>query len=167
MSAKISAGLVMYRLRDQRLEFFIAHPGGPFFRHRDADSWSIPKGEVGPSETLLEAAIREFKEEVSLEPREPFIELGSIRQKSGKRVYAWAFEGDWDSSQPIRSNLFQLEFPPGSGQFRSFPEVDRAGFYGLNEARRLLKAAQFPLLERLEAILRENRAQPPAAPSQP
>ncbi len=155
MPSKISAGLLMFRVRNRQLEVFIAHPGGPFFRYRDYDAWSIPKGEVNADEGLLEAAVREFKEEVGLEPRGPYVELGSVRQKSGKQVYAWAFLGDCDETQPIKSNNFELEWPPGTGRKRSFPEVDRAGFFSLDPARRRLKVAQHAFLDRLASGLRE------------
>lgn len=149
MRHKTSSGLLMYRHGKRELEVFIAHPGGPFFAHSDVDCWSIPKGEVEPGESLLETAMREFKEEVGLDPKPPYLELGSVRQRSGKVVYAWGFEGDWDESQPIQSFPFDLEWPTGSGKIAQFPEVDRAGFFTLDRARRRLKMAQHPLLERL------------------
>src|SRR5262252_9507033 len=99
---RVSAGLLMFRRRDSELEVFIAHPGGPWFPHRDHDVWTIPKGELEPGEELLAAAIREFQEEVGLGAAGPFFELGSIRQKGGKTVYAWAFEGDWDEGRPLK-----------------------------------------------------------------
>ncbi len=143
----------MYRLGDEGLEVFLAHPGGPFFRHKDAGHWSIPKGEIEPGEELLAAAIREFKEEVGLEPRGPFLELGFIKQKGGKIVHAWAFCGDWDPARTHACNRFTLEWPPLSGQFQSFPEIDRVGFFSLSEAREKLKAAQCDFLDRLESLL--------------
>ncbi|MCL5096298.1 MAG: NUDIX domain-containing protein, partial [Candidatus Omnitrophica bacterium] len=118
MAERVSAGLLMYRIVANQLQVFIAHPGGPFFQHRDLDCWSIPKGEIEPGERPLDTAIREFKEEVGIEPTGDFFELGSIRQKGGKQVLAWAFDGDWDDSQPIKSNTFEMEWPPGSGQHR-------------------------------------------------
>jgi len=163
MRKKVSAGLLMYRIRDGRLEVFIGHPGGPFSRFRDDDTWSIPKGEVGKDEGLLEAAIREFKEEVGIEPQGPYQELGLIRQKSGKLVHAWAFCGDWSESNILRSNTFSLEWPPGSGQRQSYPEVDRVAFLSLAEARKKLKAAQHPLLDRLEALLADELKTPQTA----
>jgi predicted NUDIX family NTP pyrophosphohydrolase len=149
MRHKTSSGLLMYRHGGRELEVFIAHPGGPFFAHSDVDCWSIPKGEVEPGESLLETAMREFKEEVGLDPKPPYFELGSVIQRSGKVVYAWAFEGDWDETQPIQSSLFELEWPTGSGKTARFPEIDRAGFFSLDRARRRLKLAQHPFLERL------------------
>lgn len=141
----------MYRRRNGRLEFFLAHPGGPFSRLKDEGHWTIPKGEPDTDEALLEVAKREFKEETGIEPRGPYIELGSIRQKGGKLVFAWAFEGDCDG--PVHSNTFKMEWPPKSGKQCDFPEVDRAEFFPLEEAQKKIKETQFPLLERLTAAL--------------
>lgn len=146
----------MYRWRNGLLEVFIAHPGGPWFPHRDFDVWTIPKGEIEPQEEPLAAAIREFQEEVGLEPRAPFIELGFIKQRGGKTVHAWGFEGDWDDTQPIRSNLMQVEWPPGSGTMTVWPEIDRAGFFTLQAAREKMKLAQQTLLDRLVVALRHS-----------
>jgi predicted NUDIX family NTP pyrophosphohydrolase len=153
MSQKSSAGLVMYRIRDGLLEVFLAHPGGPLYQSKDDGYWTIPKGEPPEGEPLLAAAIREFEEETGVQSHRPFIDLGSIRQKGGKTVYAWAFEGDYDGSPPIRSNMFEMQWPPGSGRLQSFPEVDRAQFFTLAEAKRKLKETQWPLIERLAARL--------------
>jgi predicted NUDIX family NTP pyrophosphohydrolase len=146
----------MYRQRDGLLEVFIAHPGGPWFPHRDYDVWTIPKGELEPGEDLLAAAIREFQEEVGVEPRGPFMELGSIRQRGGKTVHAWAFEGDYDEEAPLRSNLVEIEWPPGSGRWERWPELDKVGFFTLNSARERLKLTQHPLLDRLIERLGRN-----------
>ena len=143
----------MYRFNDGILQVFLAHPGGPLFRNKDDGHWTIPKGEVSGGESLLNAAIREFEEETAIKPSGNYLELGSIRQKGGKIVHAWAYEGDYDESQPIRSNTFEMEWPPHSGQKRSFPEMDLARFFPLPEARKKLKDAQWPLVERLSAIL--------------
>ncbi len=151
MPERISAGLLMYRVRDGVLEVFLAHPGGPFFTRKDDGYWTIPKGEVEAGEDLLKTAIREFEEEIGIHASGPFVELGSIRQKGGKIVHAWAFAGDWDASHPIQSNTFELEWPPNSGRQQRFPEVDRAGFFTLADARKKLKAAQHELLDRLAA----------------
>jgi len=148
---RISAGLVMYRRRNGRLEFFLAHPGGPFSRQKDEGHWTIPKGEPDAGEELLDVAKREFKEETGLEPRGPYIELGSIQQKGGKWVHAWAFEGDCEG--PILSNTYQMEWPPKSGKMCEFPEIDRAEFFTLEEARKRIKETQFSLLERLVTAL--------------
>jgi predicted NUDIX family NTP pyrophosphohydrolase len=153
MPPKISAGLLMYRFNDGILQVFLAHPGGPLFRNKDDGHWTIPKGEASGGESFLNAAIREFEEETAIKPSGNYLELGSIRQKGGKIVHAWAYEGDYDESQPIRSNTFEMEWPPHSGQKQSFPEMDRAQFFPLPEAKRKLKGTQWPLIERLCAIL--------------
>ncbi|KAB2674373.1 MAG: NUDIX domain-containing protein [Verrucomicrobia bacterium] len=147
--ARVSAGLLMYRGRDAELEVFIAHPGGPWFPHRDTDVWTIPKGELEPGEDLLAAAIREFEEEVGIKPKGPYLELGSIRQKGGKTVHAWAFEGDHPDDEPVKSNRVDIEWPPGSGKWGSWPEIDRAGFFPVAASRTKLKQSQHPLLDRL------------------
>ena len=165
MPSRVSAGLLMYRYRDESLQVFLAHPGGPFFRRKDAGHWTIPKGEQNPGEPLLETAIREFGEEVGLKPGGHFIELGCIRQKGGKTVYAWAFEGDVDETKPIRSNHVEIEWPPGSGRKRRWPEIVQARFYGLTEARDRLKIAQHPLLDRLQESLRLNALKEPTGKS--
>jgi predicted NUDIX family NTP pyrophosphohydrolase len=154
--ARISAGLLLYRLRAGRLEVFLAHPGGPLFQRKDDGYWSIPKGEVEAGEDRLAAAKREFAEEVGLEPHGEYLELGVIRQKGGKRVHAWAFAGDWEESRLLESNRFEMEWPPKSGQRCAFPEIDRVGFFGLEEARRKLKESQHPLLDRLKALLQPS-----------
>ena len=151
--SRVSAGLLMYRLQQGTLEVFIARPGGPWFPNRDSDFWTIPKGEVEVGESLLEAAIREFQEEVGIAPSGPYLPLGSIRQKGGKTVHAWAFAGEWDGL-PIRSNLIHVEWPPGSGTFSTWPEIETAAFFDLQHARERMKVAQQPLLERLTEALR-------------
>jgi len=146
----------MYRQREGRLEIFLAHPGGPFFARKDDGHWTIPKGEVEPGEDYLATAIREFKEEVGIEidRASSFLDLGSIRQKGGKVVRAWAVERDADVARECRSNTFTMEWPRGSGKFQEFPEVDRAEFFPIVEARKKIKDTQVPLLDRLEAELR-------------
>ena len=153
--SKTSAGLLMYRMRDGQPQVFLAHPGGPFFQNKDDGHWSIPKGKIEPGEDLFAAAIREFKEETGIGPRGDFIELGSVRQTGGKIVHAWAIAGDWDESQPLRSNTFDLKWPPGSGNIQSFPEIDRVEFFSILEARKKLKEAQHPFLDRLQAALKD------------
>lgn len=153
MPKRMSAGLLMYRVKNGLLEVFLAHPGGPLFRKKDQGYWTIPKGEPPENEPLLKTAMREFEEETGIKPGGSFIELGSIRQKGGKVVHAWAFESDHDSHQFIRSNTFEMEWPPKSGCIQSFPEVDRAQFFSLSEAKEKLKDAQWPLVERLVSIL--------------
>ncbi|MBX3733683.1 MAG: NUDIX domain-containing protein [Verrucomicrobiae bacterium] len=142
----------MYRCRGGRLEVFLARPGGPWFPHRNHDIWTIPKGEVERGENLLEAAIREFREEVGLEPHGPYHELGSVRQRGGKTVHAWAFEGDWDEREPIRSAQVEVEWPAGSGQWSVWPEIERAAFFPMPQAREHMKVAQQPFLDRLAAL---------------
>jgi len=155
MRSRVSAGLVLYRLR-AGLEIFIAHPGGPLFIRKDDGHWTIPKGEVELGEDLLTTAIREFEEEVGLaiDPTSKFIPLGTIQQKGGKVVHAWAVEGDIDEAHPFRSNTFSVEWPPGSGTMRDFPEVDRAQFFPVAVAKLKLKPTQVPLLERLDQLIR-------------
>jgi predicted NUDIX family NTP pyrophosphohydrolase len=148
-----SAGLVMYRWSDGGLEVFLVHPGGPFWAKKDEGSWSIPKGLVGEDEDKLEAAKREFVEETSILPSEPWIDLGEIRQKSGKNVYGWAFEGNCDSTQ-VKSNTFTLEWPPKSGQMKQFPEIDKGEFFSLPIALRKINQNQAEFLKRLEKHLK-------------
>jgi predicted NUDIX family NTP pyrophosphohydrolase len=153
MRAKMSAGLLMYRIQNGELEVFLAHPGGPFFARKDNGYWTIPKGELNHGEDLIAAAVREFTEEVGLRPCGEFLPLGSIQQKGGKIVHAWAFEGDWGENQIHRCNLFALEWPPKSGKRCEFPEVDRVCFFPIPEAKRKLKETQHPFLDRLAALL--------------
>jgi predicted NUDIX family NTP pyrophosphohydrolase len=149
---RVSAGLLMYRIHDGTLQMLLAHPGGPFFKNKDDGAWSIPKGEIEPSEDLLEAAKREFEEETGVTPHGPFIALTPIKQKGGKIVHAWAFKGDCDTNATV-SNTFTMEWPPKSGQQMEFPEIDRADFFDVAAARRKIKAAQEALIEELEGIV--------------
>ncbi len=142
----------MYRIRDGRLELFLVHPGGPYWAKKDEGAWTIPKGRVEAGEAPLDAARREFAEETGLEPGGPLLELTSVRQKSGKLVHAWAFEGDCDPAC-IKSNTFTMEWPPQSGHQRSFPEVDRAGFFSPEEARSKMNPAQTTWINELQAKL--------------
>ncbi len=151
-STAISAGLLMYRVRNGRLEVFLAHPGGPFFKNKDRGYWSIPKGEIDSEEGALDAAIREFTEETGIIPAGDFIPLGSVVQKSGKIVHAWAFAGDWDERTPIVSNTFEMEWPPHSGKTQQFPEIDRAGFFPVAEAMDIINEAQREFLRRLVTL---------------
>ena len=148
-----SAGLLLYRRAPAGLELFLAHPGGPFWQRRDAGAWTIPKGAVEAGETLLAAACREFEEETGIAPVGPFLSLGSIRQKAGKLIHAWAWEGDADPSS-IRSIAMETEWPRGSGRRISFPEVDRCGWFEPVAARIRLNPAQAELVDRLESALR-------------
>ncbi|MBI4584603.1 MAG: NUDIX domain-containing protein [Planctomycetes bacterium] len=157
MTRKISAGILIYRFRDRKLETLLAHPGGPFYARKDEGSWSIPKGEVEEGEPLLEAAVREFEEEIGMKPEGEFLPLGSVRQKSGKEVHAWAVSGDWTGPLPA-SNTFSMVWPPGSGKVVEFPEIDRAEFFGLGEARRKINPAQAEFLDRLAERIKATPA---------
>ena len=152
-SGRTSAGILLWRRRDGRLEVLLAHPGGPFWAKKDHGHWTIPKGEVEPGEELAAVAGREFAEETGHPlPGGPQIDLGQIRQKSGKVVLGWGVEGDLDPETAV-SNTYDVEWPPRSGRMRSFPEIDRVEWFGLPEARERLKAAQVPFLDRLEAAV--------------
>jgi len=146
--AKESAGLMMFRKRAGALEFLLVHPGGPFWKNKNAGAWTIPKGEIAEGENALAAAKREFEEELGLKAEGSFIELKPIKQKGGKVVRAWAFEGDCDPGQ-LKSNTFTMEWPPRSGKMTEFPEVDRAEFFNLEKAKEKINEAQIPLLEEL------------------
>ena len=150
--SRVSAGLLMYRRDEGGLQVLLVHPGGPFFRNKDEGAWSIPKGEVGPGEDPLAAAVREFAEETGVEPTGPFLALTPVKQKGGKVVHAWAFEGDCDPAALV-CNTFTIEWPPRSGRRVEFPEIDRAGFFGLAEARRKVNAGQAPLIDELERVV--------------
>ncbi len=147
--ATVSAGLLLYRRVDGRLQVLLAHLGGPFFAGKDTYAWGIPKGEVEPGEELLAAARREFAEETGLAPSGPFTALGSVKQKSGKVVHAWAAEGQFDPAG-LRSNTFELEWPRGSGTMKTFPELDRAAWFELEPARAKIISSQAAFLDRLE-----------------
>jgi predicted NUDIX family NTP pyrophosphohydrolase len=149
--SRVSAGLVLFRVREGQLEVCLAHPGGPFFARKDEGHWTIPKGEVEEGEDLIGTAIREVREEIGVEidKTQRFIELGSIRQKGGKRVHAWAVEYCGPEPAVCESNVFQMEWPPGSGALKAFPEVDRVQFYPLKVAKLKVKQSQIPLLEAL------------------
>jgi predicted NUDIX family NTP pyrophosphohydrolase len=150
---RLSAGLLLYRRRNG-LEVLLVHPGGPFFRDKDDGAWSLPKGEVEEGDEPLATALREFSEETGFEPPSgDLLSLGEIRQKGGKRVVAWAVEGDCDPDR-ARSGLFEMEWPPRSGRKQSFPEIDRARFFPLDEARRKLNPAQADLVGTLEKKLK-------------
>jgi predicted NUDIX family NTP pyrophosphohydrolase len=147
---KKSAGLLLYRLRDGRLEVFIAHMGGPFWANKDDGGWSIVKGEYEEHEDAFGAAAREFQEETgSPPPSGPTLELGEVRQPSGKRIVAWAIGSDFEAAS-VRSNTFTLEWPRGSGRQREFPEIDRAEWFDTATARRKLVKGQLPFIDRLE-----------------
>jgi predicted NUDIX family NTP pyrophosphohydrolase len=157
MSAKRSAGILLYRERAEGLEVLLGHPGGPYYdRKPEVGVWSIPKGEPEESESDLEAvARREFAEETGFTVKGALLSLGSVVQKGGKEVFAWAARGELDPTT-AKSNLFTLEWPPTSGRIRYYPEVDKVAWCGPAEARVKLRAAQIPFLERLEAALKKS-----------
>ena len=146
-----SAGVLAYRIRDGRLEVLLVHPGGPFWRNKDVGAWSVAKGEFGPDEAAEAVARREFGEELGFELTVPLVPLGEIRQRGGKWVEAFAAECDVDVAA-IVSNTFEIEWPPRSGKRQSFPEVDRADWFGLAAAREKINPAQRPFLDRLASM---------------
>lgn len=149
---RMSAGILLYRRRGVGLEVFLVHPGGPFWKKKDVGAWSIPKGEYAAGEEPVAAALREFEEETGVRlDADGLIDLGDVKQAGGKIVSAWAVEGDCDA-ESIRSNSFTMEWPPKSGKMQEYPEVDRAGWFGLNEATEKILAGQLPLLEKLAAM---------------
>ena len=150
--AKRSAGLLLYRTQHGAIEVFLVHPGGPFWTKKDEGAWTIPKGEIDAGEDPLAAAIREFAEETGTMLQGDFRPLPAIRQAGGKTVLAWALVGDLDAAA-IRSNEFEMEWPPKSGKRRRFPEVDRAQWFTLDEARRKINKAQIALLAALVALI--------------
>ena len=147
-----SAGILMYRHAHDALQVLLTHPGGPFWQRRDAGAWTIPKGEIGENEDPQTAARREFREELGVDIAQTLQPLGEIVQKAGKRVIAFALQGDFDPAQ-LRSNTFELEWPPRSGKRATFPEVDRVAWLDLAAARGKILPAQIPLLARLEDLL--------------
>jgi predicted NUDIX family NTP pyrophosphohydrolase len=153
---KVSAGLLQYRKRNDALEVFLAHPGGPFHANKESGVWGIPKGEMDEGEDALTAAQREFEEETGFKPRGPFLALTAVTQKGGKLVQAWAFEGDFDPEK-IKSNTFTMEWPPHSGKQQEFPEVDRGAWFSLSEARQLINSAQRSFLEELQRLVPAER----------
>jgi predicted NUDIX family NTP pyrophosphohydrolase len=148
---KQSAGILLFRTTGNQLQVFLVHPGGPFFKNKDAGAWSIPKGEFLDDEDPLIAAKREFKEETGQAIDGNFIPLNPVILKSGKKVYAWAVEGEIDH-ETITSNLFEIEWPPKSGKKQSFPEVDRADWFNIDEAKMKINAAQSAFIEELNTV---------------
>lgn len=144
----------MYRRRPEGLEVFLVHPGGPFWRSKDNGAWSIPKGELSPDEDPLQAARREFQEETGIHAKGPFAALTPVKQPGGKLVLAWAVEGECDPEQ-VRSNTFRVQWPPGSGQEREFPEIDRADWFALDVASRKILKGQRGLLRQLKALVQD------------
>ncbi len=149
---RTSAGLLLYRFRDEMLEVFLVHPGGPFWARKDDGAWSIPKGEAAPGEDLLARARLEFEEETGFTADGTFRELPPVKQAGGKIVHGWAVEGDCDAGA-IKSNSFTLEWPPRSGRMSEFPEVDRAGWFDLAAARRKINSGQAALLDHLAKLV--------------
>jgi predicted NUDIX family NTP pyrophosphohydrolase len=148
---KLSAGILLYRGSAGALEVLLVHPGGPFWRNKDAGAWMIPKGEVAPGEEPLACALREFEEELGIRPGGSPLPLGRLRQAGGKWVEAFALMGDLDPAR-IVSNMFEMEWPPRSGHLQAFPEVDRAAWFSLNEAHDKILPSQRPILDSLAAL---------------
>lgn len=149
---KTSAGILFYRFEKNKLQVLLLHPGGPFWQKKDIGAWSIPKGESEPGEELLNAAIRETEEETGIKPNGNFIELKPLKQKSGKIVYAWAVQSDLDPSA-IRSNTFEMEWPPKTGKKKSFPEIDKAAWLDVEEAKNKIVPGQVAFITELESRL--------------
>lgn len=156
---KTSAGVLLYRFADDGLQVLLVHPGGPFWAKKDLGAWSIPKGECGSNEDLQEAARREFREETGFSVAGEFLPLGSVTQRGGKVVHAWAAEGDCDPSR-LRSNTVSFEWPPRSGRTQEFPEIDRAAWFPIAEARRRIVPGQAVFLDRLVAATRSGSGEP-------
>ncbi len=152
---KISAGTLIYRRRGNKIEVLLVHPGGPFWAEKDKGAWSIPKGEIEEGEDLLQAAIRETKEELGFEAEGEFEALGSVKLKSGKIIHAWVHEGDYDLKN-FHSNTFKMEWPPKSGKFMNVPENDKAEYFDLEIAKEKINPAQVEFLEKLNTILSGN-----------
>jgi predicted NUDIX family NTP pyrophosphohydrolase len=157
MAKKESAGILMYRLRNATLEVFLVHPGGPYWAKKDPGAWSIPKGEFLEQEDRFGAAKREFQEETGFVPEGNFVALTPIKQPGGKFVYAWAVEGDCDATA-IVSNTFSMEWPPRSGKYQAFAEVDRAEWFTIDVAQQKISRGQVALLEELRKILEKELA---------
>jgi predicted NUDIX family NTP pyrophosphohydrolase len=150
-----SAGILLFRYKNEKLEVMLVHAGGPFWARKDQASWSIPKGLFNETENALDAARREFNEETGLEVDGSFIELGEVKQPSGKIVHAWALEKDLDVTK-IESNCFTIEWPKNSGKIAEYPEVDRAGWFDLDDARKKILKGQVALLDRLVDLIAET-----------
>lgn len=153
---KKSAGILLYRFHNNLTEVLLVHPGGPFWVKKDLGAWSIPKGEFDEDEKPLDAAIREVEEELGIKVAGKFIELSPVKQKGGKAIYAWALQGNFNAKE-IKSNTFEMEWPPKTGITKSFPEVDKAAWFNLNEAKEKINKGQVPLIEGLEIILDATR----------
>ena len=154
--AKQSAGILLYRIKNHQPEFFLVHPGGPFWLKKDAGAWSIPKGEIEEGEDAMNVAVREFKEETGQEIIGKFIPLESVKQKAGKLIVAWAVEGDVDESK-ILSNTFEIEWPPKSGKMKTFPEIDKAEWFSPDVAKEKINPAQTNFIEELLSKLQHKK----------
>ncbi len=152
---KISAGILLYRRHDGLLQVLLVHPGGPFWSKKDEGAWTIPKGEVADGEELLQTALREFEEETGVKPIGKLIPLTPIKQKAGKTVHAWAVEGNLDPSA-VKSNTFKMEWPPKSGKYAEFPEIDRAEFFDVVAARKKINPAQIGFIAELESLSKQT-----------
>jgi predicted NUDIX family NTP pyrophosphohydrolase len=152
---KQSAGILLYKKVEEELQFLLVHPGGPFFAKKNEGWWTVPKGELQPDELPLDAAIREFEEETGYKLSAPFLELEPITQKAGKQVLCWAAEGDLEAAA-ITSNTFEIEWPPKSGKIKAFAEVDKAGWFTYDEAKKLINERQVAFLEELTARLQSK-----------
>jgi len=152
---KTSAGILVYKKQNDDILFFIAHPGGPFWKNKDIGAWSIPKGEFTSEENAFDAAIREFEEETGIKPKGNFIELTPVKLKSGKKIFAWAVEDDIDADT-ITSNEFPFEWPPKSGKFIDIPEIDRCGWFGKKETLEKLNVAQNAFVIEVLHIIEKN-----------
>ncbi|WP_296144342.1 NUDIX domain-containing protein [uncultured Flavobacterium sp.] len=152
---KMSAGILVYKKVNNEILFFLAHPGGPFWKNKDIGAWSIPKGELNSEENTFDAAIREFKEETGITPKGNFIELNPVKLKSGKKIFAWAVEDDIDADT-ITSNEFPFEWPPKSGKFIDIPEIDRCDWFSEKDALEKLNVAQTAFVTELLSIIEEK-----------
>lgn len=157
---KQSAGILVYRYHQKALEVLLVHPGGPFYARKDEGAWTIPKGEPGAEEDLLQAAKREFAEETGMQPEGTFLRLTPVKQKGGKLVHAWALESDFELST-LKSNTFEMPWPPKSGKMQSFPEIDKAAWFGIPEALVKILPAQGAFIEELVGILSTDQRLPP------
>lgn len=152
---RVSAGLLMFRRKSGAMELLLVHPGGPFWKNKDDGAWTIPKGEAANGEDLLRRAQIEFEEELGIKPSGDWIPLDSIKQAGGKTVYGWAFEGDLPENFVLKSNTFEIEWPPGSGKMKEFAEIDRAEFFTEKIARSKINPAQIPFFDRLRDTIQK------------
>lgn len=152
MNQNLAAGLLMCRISRKTLQYFLVHPGGPYYVNKDAGVWTIPKGIAEGDEAPIDTARREFLEETGIGPIPPFHDIGTVKQKGGKVVHAWTFLGDWDPETGITSNIFTLEWPPRSGKHAEFPEMDKAKWMTYEEATKMINPAQVPFLDRAKEV---------------